>query len=995
MDTGTWCGQWCWRGACALLLSLLVVSGVQAQTGGLFGRNKVQYEDFEWHVLETDHFDIYYYPEMEELAEHGAHFAEEAYDELRHRFDFALNKRVPLIFYSSNIHFKQTNITPGFIPDGVGGFFEFMKGRVVVPANGNLHRFRRVIRHELVHVFTFSRVMRVLKDHRVPPDRFLPLWFTEGLAEYWSGPPDHQHEMIMRDALLTNYLVPLENIYRIQGTFIMYKQGEAICRFIAETYGEERLLQLVDNVWKSRDFRDVMESTLQEPFLTVSDRWLTWLRQEYYPRFEDTAPPTRLAHGVANRGFNAKPAFYHGHDGTRRVFYTANQMGYTNLYAVEVDSAYQPVRPAEVLIRGERSERYEAFHLFESRISISEGGLLAFVTKSGSQDVLHVYDLEADAPGPTYRFSDLVAVYSPTWSPGGTALAFSAIDRSGFADLYLYDRNAEHLRKLTHDAYDDRDPAWSPDGRYLAFASDRTVWGEEGAYNLFTYDLTTQRIQYVTVGRHQDFSPRWRPDGRALVFTSARPDSTGRYGGQDVWTVDVDAPLPDPPPVASADPQRLAPPVEALVPPARQARRLTTLTTAAFDPVWTADQRLVFTSFEGLRFTIRSLEAVDSLEAFPQALQAVAPAPAHAPWAFARTEQDDGAVQRSPYKRRYDLDLAQGSVGQDPLWGTTGGAVLAFSDLMGNDYWYATVFNTAQTRGDLLRSLNVALSRVQLHRRANVGYGLFRYGGRRYDLRDPDAARTFPLFWESVYGGYGAVSYPVSFFKRVELSTSLSWSDKEVPFTNVRRQALLLSNAASLVHDNALYGMNGPVQGWRGNLTLGYTTDIRYSNVSYVTLRADVRRYLRLAPRITWASRALGQINHGREARLFLLGGSWDLRGFPLYDVRAPKMWFTSHELRFPLLDAPSAYVPILAPFGIANLRGALFFDAAHVWDEGYRVRRPSLYLGETLGATGAGLRMNLFGGFVLRYDIGYRYRDGFRDRSDRLFKQFFFGWDF
>lgn len=256
-----------------LFLILLFPVGLSfGQYGYHFGRNKIQYEDFEWKVMKTEHFDIYYYPEMLELAEHGAFFAEEAYSELGHRFNFSLNHRVPLIFYSTNLHFKQTNVTSGFIPDGVGGFFEFLKGRVVIPANGNLSRFRRVVRHEMVHVFTFNKVLRVMRDHRQPSDRFLPLWFTEGLAEYWSGEPDHQHEMVIRDAMFTNYLVPLESMYRIRGSFVMYKQGEAISRFISEVYGEERILMLIENIWKDRDFRVVMELTLQEDFSVIADR---------------------------------------------------------------------------------------------------------------------------------------------------------------------------------------------------------------------------------------------------------------------------------------------------------------------------------------------------------------------------------------------------------------------------------------------------------------------------------------------------------------------------------------------------------------------------------------------------------------------------------------------------------------------------------------------------------------------------------------------------
>ena len=140
-----------------LFSSLLLLLSYQSQAQFFyFGRNKVQYTDFEWHYIKTEHFDIYYYPEMKALAERGAFFAEEAYKKLQTRFNHSLVARVPLIFYSSHLHFEQTNTTGGFIPEGVGGFFEFLKGRVVIPSNGSTEQFRHVIAHELVHVFMHS-----------------------------------------------------------------------------------------------------------------------------------------------------------------------------------------------------------------------------------------------------------------------------------------------------------------------------------------------------------------------------------------------------------------------------------------------------------------------------------------------------------------------------------------------------------------------------------------------------------------------------------------------------------------------------------------------------------------------------------------------------------------------------------------------------------------------------------------------------------------------
>ena len=992
------------RSLAVLVLTFVLAAPVAAQYHFYFGRNKVQYEDFDWHVLHTDHFDIYYYPEMQALAEHGAHFAEEAYEELENRFNLSLNHRVPLIFYSSNLHFKQTNVTPGFIPDGVGGFFEFLKGRVVIPANGDLHRFRRVIRHELVHVYTYTKLARVMRDHRRPFQVYPPLWFTEGLAEYWSGEPDYQHEMMLRDAVASNYLVPLENLDRIFGTYLMYKEGEAVCRFIAERYGEEKVLLLIENFWRDADFRKVMEHVLREDYREISDAWGEWVRAQYLPKMEDMDIPTFMSEAVAARGFSGKPAFYQHRDGRREVLFVGNRDGYANLFAVEVDEKGIPQDDPRVLVKGERGPRFEAFHFFESRIDVSDEGKLAFVTKSGENDVIHVYDLEADRIGETYRFDDLIAVYSPSWDPSGTKLAFTSIDRSGFSDLYTYDIASDTLRKLTNDAYDDRDPAWSPDGTRLAFSSDRTALGENDIYNLFTLELESGQIDYVTYGPQKDLSPSWSPDGEHLVFISARREADGKYSGQNLWVADLRRKPGEPAEVALADAAvasdtetpELAVTTEASVaPPERKEYQLTDFPAAAFDPKWTRDGRLLFWSLEDGRFTIRQTSA-DSLLQAPrsEAVVGLAARTLDEPWAFGRLEVKD-EERRRPYRKKYALDIAQGAVSTNPVWGTTGGAVLAFSDLLGDDQIFVQAYSAQVPGRSFVDGLNVAVTRIHLGRRANYGYGVYRYSGDRYDRTDPDAAEEYPRFFEQLVGVVGLVSYPISKFQRIDLATSFNYNRKEVFIRGIDREALLLSNSLSLTHDNALYSYNGPIDGWKARLTAAYTSDVKYSNVNYYTLSADLRHYLRLAPNVTFASWGLAQTNVGREARLFLLGGSWDLRGFPFLDVRGKNMWFTSHELRFPLLERPSAFVPILAPFGIVNLRGAAFFDAAHVWNDDYDQVQPQILAGTDLGSVGLGLRMNVFGGFVLRYDIGYRFLDGIQWSERDPFSQFFFGYNF
>ena len=927
-----------------------------------FGRNKVQYTNFDWHILKTEHFDIYYYPEMKDLAERGGFFAEESYRFLENKFNHNVISRIPLILYSSHLHFEQTNTTSGFIPENVGGFFEFIKGRVVIPYDGSMWDFHHVIRHELVHVFMNSKIDRVLGDHRQPMDRLPPLWFTEGLAEFWSNDWDIQAEMVMRDAVVSDYLVPTDDMDRIFGSFLMYKEGQNILQFISERYGEEKVLLLMENFWKSNSFDEVFKFTLGKNYREFDEDWLYSLKKKYFPLLATADQPSRTSEPLVIEGFNSKPVFWKNGD-RKEVFFIGNHTGYTGIYRVPFDVPKPHPVP---VVEGERSTEFEAFHLFQSKLDISCDGILAFITKSGESDVLHLYDVKKNQLVRSYHFKDLVALGSPSWSPDGKRIVFSSIDKSGTNDLYVWDTVREELTRLTNDIYDDRDPAWSPTGDAkhpsdrIVFSSDRTPFGEHGKYNLFLYDLTTNDISYLTYGDESYYSPAWAPDGRAMIFTSDIGNA------RNLWMMKFDS--------AYASPKEM--------------RKLTEFTTAAFDPAF-ADSALVFSAFENFTFQIRKLDNVYELYDSSTIVRKVHPVPLDKPW---QPKSIAGSSEPKPlkYTGEYSLDVAQSAITTDPVFGTAGGAFLALSDLLGNEQYEFLIFNTAETTSDLLESFNIAISRVSLARRTNYAYGIYRFSGYRYDETDPSV-----YFFEQAFGGYFALSYPLSAFQRIETSTSITNSQKDTsggefffPYetsTDQTRRALLLSNSISYTHDNSLWGPSGPLDGSRFNLTFAYTTDIQYSHANYYSIIFDYRNYLRIAQRSAFATRLWLFYNDGTESRRFFLGGSWDLRGYPRYGLRGKKLWLASNELRFPFLDQ----LQLKFPFGgmtFVGIRGALFFDAGSVWDETYD---------QTYGSMGVGFRLNLGGYLVLRYDLGKRIENNFAQLESDIFQQFFFGWDF
>ena len=931
---------------------LLFVFGANTASAQFFhfGRNKVQYTNFEWHVLRTEHFDIYYYPEMKELAERGAFFAEESYKLLEVKFNHTLNKRVPLIFYSSHLHFQQTNTTGGFIPEGVGGFFEFLKGRVVIPSDGSTAQFRHVIRHELVHVFMHSKISRVLIDHRKPRDRFPPLWFTEGLAEYWSTEWDTQAEMVMRDAVLSDIVVGVDDMDKIYGSFLMYKEGQNALQYIARTYGQEKILLLMENFWKENSFSDIFKITIGKNYKEFDEEWLYALKKQYYPLLAGNDAPSSVTRNLVKEGFNSKPVVFE-HDSTREVFFIGNRTGYTGIYKKNLDDNDPKASEIQV-IEGEQSDEFEAFHPFRSRIDVSKNGVLAFVTKSGENDALHLYDVVTHEIVQTFRFNSLVSIGSTSWAPDGKRLVFTSIDMAGNNDLYILNTETRELRKLTNDYYDDRDPAWSPRGDKIAFSSDRTPFGNDGKYNLFLYDVEAGTIDYLTYGNENANSPSWSKDGSKIAFTCDVD------GAQNIWIIDID---------------------ERFRGGMRSMTKVTYFTTAAFDPTWTSSGDLVFAAFENFSFQIKMLKDIVSVRDTSTSVNLIDLYNKEKPWepkSIAGTTE----VKSFKYDGDYSLDIAQSAISTDPVFGTSGGAFLALSDLLGNEQYYFLLYNTAQSQDELLSSFNLAISRISLSQRTSYAYGIYRFSGRRYDLTDKDE-----FFFERAYGGYFALGYPLSKFKRLETSVSLTNSNKEVTTAIEDRKALLLSNAVSFTHDNSLWGPSGPLDGSRFNLTLAYTSDIQYSNVNYYTVIADYRHYLRLSQRSAFASRFWIFYNHGKESRRFVMGGSWDLRGFKRWSIRGEKLWLMSHELRFPFIDQ----FAVRFPFGgvsFWSIRGALFVDVGSAWDTEYI---------ETFGSIGGGVRMNLGGILVLRYDVGKRIEDNFRRFQNGFFHQFFFGWDF
>ena len=217
------------RASAAALLIALAIGWPAPASAQYFGKNKVQFDRFEFQVLKTPHFDVYYYPAEETAARMAARMAERWYARLSTLLDHQLRGRQPLILYASHPHFQQTNVIDSTIGEGTGGVTEGLQRRIILPLGATLAASDHVIGHELVHAFQY--------DILGPYVSAVPLWFIEGMAEYLSvGPRDPQTAMWLRDAAAENKLPAIKDLGN--SNFFPYRWGQAFWAYASGRFGD-------------------------------------------------------------------------------------------------------------------------------------------------------------------------------------------------------------------------------------------------------------------------------------------------------------------------------------------------------------------------------------------------------------------------------------------------------------------------------------------------------------------------------------------------------------------------------------------------------------------------------------------------------------------------------------------------------------------------------------------------------------------------------------
>jgi Tol biopolymer transport system component len=963
---------------------LVTVASVASSHAQGFGRNKVRYENFDFQVLQTQHFDIYYDAAERDAVVQAGRLAERWYARLSKVLDHTFKERQPIVLYASHAQFTQTNVVSEHLGDGIGGVTEHERGRVILPFAAGLGETDHVLGHELVHAFQRD----ILKDTGRPIGT-MPLWFVEGMAEYLSlGKIDTNTAMWLRDSVEQNSLPRIDQLE--DPSFFPYRYGQALWAYLAKRFGDDVVAKSLKSKARGGAVGMIVAVTGVDA-KSLSSAWQEFIRgavaRPKNPPPDDGSAETVLGGKNADSRLSVGPTL--SPDGQAIAFFSDRSQHSIDM--VVADTKTGAIRRR--VVRTDGDPHFESLQFIDSAGAWApDGHRLAMAALSGGVPVLTILNAATGSVERELPIRHADQVFSPTWSPDGKQIAFSVL-HNGFSDLQVIDLETATVRSLTSDAFADVHPAWSPDGRSIAFSTDRFSSSIDtltfGEFRLASIDVESGTIEALPgIARAKNIDPHWTPDGGSLYFVADADGVSNVYrlaiGNGAIFKVtDVSTGVSgisalSPSIAVSGDSNQLAYSVYR-----NGAYEIHLMDAPAGSP-------MVSSSEVGDRKNLDSVKpAADAAPERPVSGAVIAPT-------FGL--QDGSEFTSKPYRAGLSLDhivqpyLTAGGGGTGSF--IRGGVGFSFGDMLG-DHALRTAIQVGKSKDDFAAEA----SYVNMRRRWNWGVltSQIPWLTSSSSAASRNAGNMFTqqvqLFREMHRQVTGAAFYPFSSAKRLELSggveaigfgsetRTLQFSGvtgrlvNQTSVTNPSAPTELLGQTrAALVYDTSLYGPTSPILGRRYRLAVAPT----FGGLNFTTVTADYRQYWMPVKPFTIAIRVMHVGRYGADANdQRLLPLVWTIRdvvrGYgdygtgtgPLGSLSSSRIFVANSEVRFPILDVITGR----SRAGALPIEGLVFSDFGRFYSTPVGLPDSASFM----RSVGAGARINA-AGMIFEFDAVRRF---------------------
>lgn len=429
-----------------------------------FGKNRVQYDYFEWKYFRYNQYETYYYTGGKELAIYTAKVARKHIKDQEEFFEYDLRDKIQFIVYNKQSHFKQSNVGLSLENGEIGGITNIMGSKVYIYFNGDHNDFNRQIKEGIAQVLINQQVFganwrQVLKNTSLFS---IPDWYSNGLTSYMSEKWNPEIENSVRDGITSGKYKKFNRLSDKEAIVA----GHSLWAYIVDTYGESVVPNILYMTRVTQSINKGFLYVLGVSMKNLTKEWEIYYEKEYKELIESDEEDY-----LAKQLFKIKKRrdyseFKMSPDGNNFAYVT-NQLGQYKIYIYykDNDKKYKIYKKEFKLDRiNDKSYPILEWH--------PSSQVLTYVTEEKGALLMHFFDITTGGVEVKSIFK-MEKVISMDYSDTGNEIVFSGIYK-GQSDLYLYFIRSNSHKKITNDVFDDLEPRFIDNSSKIVFTSNRT-----------------------------------------------------------------------------------------------------------------------------------------------------------------------------------------------------------------------------------------------------------------------------------------------------------------------------------------------------------------------------------------------------------------------------------------------------------------------------------------------------------------------------------------
>jgi len=433
-----------------------------------FGKNRVQYNAFQWTFFKFEKFDVYFYLNGKELALYTSQYAEAELTDIQRRLETNLDAKIQFIVFNTLSDRKQSNLglSAGDANNSgnTGGVTRILDQKVFLYFNGDHVDFQRQIRQGITQVVLNQLLYGSTLTAQVKNSTllFLPDWYTSGLLSFLSDEWNTDVDNRVRDGIISGRYRKFNQLTGVDAGYA----GHSFWRFVSQKYGATVVPNIVYMAKVSKSVESGFLYVLGVSFKSLVAEWLDYYNTEYNIGPDGGIMPdagTRLLKPKARQVYSQ---FKLSPDGKRAAFAT-NESGRYKVMLSDLESK----KTRRLIKRGFRLDE-ETDYSYPLIAWHPSGQLLAFMTEEKGKIILYFYSPAKRSTEKRFLFNfDKVVDFA--YSPDGKSFILSGVIK-GQSDIFVYNIASNSFEQITKDVYDDLCPRFINKGRDIIFSSNRT-----------------------------------------------------------------------------------------------------------------------------------------------------------------------------------------------------------------------------------------------------------------------------------------------------------------------------------------------------------------------------------------------------------------------------------------------------------------------------------------------------------------------------------------